>query len=500
MTSAKLPRRLVCLFLVLLTSWGALVALLAWRAALGQEQEGLQRLSRGLAAHMALHWPELRGGGPDDPRARQELLRMLMTVNPGIQVYVLDAQGRVQHYIGAPGMVRQFQMDPEPIRQFLDGAALPLWGTDPMGGDALRLISVGAFPAGAEAGSAGYIYIVLDGPARSAVSAGLSLARVWQGAVWAAGVGLLVTLLLGVLAVRWLTRPLNRLSVAMERLDLDALQAGAAPASVRKIGVADDEVGALARAFHAMASRLALQHEQQRQQSAAHREVIANVAHDLRTPLTALHGHLEVLRNHSVDPAQATQHVDTALAQSDKLRRLTQQLFDLATLQSMDHVLHTERFRLDELVADAVQKFDLLAASGRVVLAGAAPGPIELVGDLHLIERALTNLIDNAVRHSPPAQWVRVHLQCSATEVAMRVEDAGPGLPLALQRRLNAGASVRDPALKRGAGGGMGGLGLAIAQRIAVLHGGRLHTSPSALGGSCLCLALPRALTSGAAL
>ncbi len=126
-----------------------------------------------------------------------------------------------------------------------------------------------------------------------------------------------------------------------------------------------------------------------------------------------------------------------------------------------------------------------------MALAGAAPGAVELLGDLHLIERALTNLIDNAVRHSPASLAVQVSVHCNEREVSVLVEDSGPGLPEALKRRLDAGTSVRDPAARRHAGGGMGGLGLAIAQRVAALHGGRLHTLPGPSGGTRLCLALP---------
>ena len=495
MTNGSLSRRLVLLLALLLLGWGALVAALAWRVATQHEHEALQRLSYGLAAHIAQHWPELGGGSPDDPTARQELLRMLMTVNPGIQVYVLDPAGRVQNYIGEPGMVRQHQVDKTALNLFLGGAPLPLYGTDPMGGNGRRLFSVAMFPA--PAGSAGYLYIVLDGAARSAVASRLSQEPIWRGVAWAALGGLLVTVLVGALAVRALTRPLQRLAAAMGQLDLhQPCRAGppwpASNVAVPAAPAAADEVSALSHSFQAMAQRLSLQHDQQQRHAAAHREVIANVAHDLRTPLTALHGHLEALRAGAGNPQQAAQHVDTALAQSDKLRRLTQQLFELATLQSMEQVLHSERFRLDELVADAVQKFGLLMPAGRVKLAGQSPGAVELDGDLHLIERALTNLIDNAVRHSPGFDTVQVSMRCSEAEVAVVVEDGGPGLPPELQQRLDAGDSVRDPALRRHTGGGMGGLGLAIAQRIATLHGGRLHTLPAPQGGTRLCLALPR--------
>ncbi len=518
-----LPARLVALLAALLLGWGLTVGLLAWRVAAENEHEALQRLSYGLADHIVKHWPELGGGTPDDPAPRQELLRMLMTVNPGIQVYVLDPAGQVQNYIGPPGMVRQPQVNTEALRGFLAGAALPLYGTDPMvahdvnSGTGQRLFSAAMFAPGA-GGKAGYLYIVLDGPDRTAAAARLSRARIWRGVATAAAAGLLMTLLVGGLAVRALTRPLNRLAQDMAALHLPALQyplpltepaepvapadqAGAKTLALQTLPPAggpppaaggSDEIAALQRSFQGMAQRLASQHEQQQRQAAAHREVIANVAHDLRTPLTALHGHLEVLRSGRNDPSRTTQHLDTALAQSDKLRRLTQQLFELATLQAMDQVLHSERFRLDELVADAVQKFSVMPLPSRVALVGEAPGAVEWRGDLHLIERALTNLIDNALRHAPAALAVRVSLQCTEREVAVWVEDSGPGLPEELKRRLDAGASVRDPAVKRHAGGGMGGLGLAIAQRIAALHGGRLHTLPAPAGGTRLCLALPR--------
>jgi hypothetical protein len=160
---ATLPGRLVLLLATLLLGWGALVGVLAWRVAAEQEHEALQRLSHGLAQHITEHWPELGGGNADDEQARKELLRMLMTVNPGIQVYVLDPLGRVQNYIGEPGMVRQQQVDLGSLRAFLAGAALPLYGTDPMGSGRARLFSAAMFPRSV-AGSAGYLYVVLDGP------------------------------------------------------------------------------------------------------------------------------------------------------------------------------------------------------------------------------------------------------------------------------------------------------------------------------------------------
>jgi len=146
----------------------------------------------------------------------------------------------------------------------------------------------------------------------------------------------------------------------------------------------------------------------------------------------------------------------------------------------------------DEVVTDAVLKFGLGDGLPAVTLQGVPPGRLELDGDLQLIERALTNLIDNAVRHAPGSHPVRVSLRREGGQAEIVVEDGGPGLPGELHQRLERGLSLRDPPIKRSSGG-IGGLGLAIAQRVAVLHGGSLRPLPAPLGGTRLCRAMPLA-------
>lgn len=484
--------RLSITLALLLLGYGAFVALIGRHLAHEQADESLQRLSHGLAQHIVSHWPEVAAPEPAgaDRAARSALLQMLMTVNPGVQVYLLDADGRVQHYIGEPGMVRQHQVDLDAVRAFLAGAALPLRGTDPMGTGVPRIFSAAMFPPRAgDARPPGYLYVVLDGGAREQVSAQVGADRLWRGIALAAVVGLLATLALGVFTFRRLSLPLRRLAADMNGYQLR--QAGAVPpVGQRLVG---DEVKTLARAFGDLVERIDAQAERERRQMADHREMLASVAHDLRTPLTALHGHLEALAQEGPSqPQRRTDVLQAALAQSRKVGRLSQQLFELAALQSGDPVLHRERFALDEVVSDAVQKFEVGQAEPPVTLHGLPPGRLELDGDLQLIERALTNLIDNAVRHAPARQPVRVSLHRDGTQAEIVVEDSGPGLPAELQDRLAQGLSLREPPIRRRSGG-IGGLGLAIAQRVAVLHGGSLRPLPAPGGGTRLSLVLPLA-------
>jgi len=494
--------RLIAVMLAVLTGYAAFVGLAFRSEATEREAEALQRVSSDLARHIVGRWPQVITGDPAaaERAARKAVLEMLMGVNPGVQVYVLDADGKVADYLGKPGMVRTPRVELEPIRQFLANARLPLRGTDPMGSGQGRLFSAAMFPARPAQGNVqvkppGYLYIVLDGAARQQAVETVSSSLAWRSAGAAAVLGLLIAAGLGAFTFLRMTKPLLRLAERMQAYS--RLQAGPTEPSVR-----GSEVAVLEQSFARMTQRIEDQTGRVREQMASHRETMAGLAHDLRTPLTALHGHLEALWQGGEQAlARQSQLLQAALTQSDKVRQLSQQLFELAALQSVDEVPVRERFRLDELVADSVGKFRLMAVVGHagspaavpdVQLAAESPGALEVEGDLRLVERALTNLIDNARSHGRGPGPVTVSLTVRAGHAQLVVEDQGPGLPQELLQRLVRGQSVREPPMRR-ATGGLGGLGLAIAQRVAVLHGGSLRPLPAPGGGTRLCMDLPLA-------
>jgi signal transduction histidine kinase len=491
--------RLSLTLVVLLLSYGACVGFIGRHVLITQTQESLQHVSFGLAKHMVEHWPQMTSAPPEQAsrREREAVLSMLMVVNPGVQAYVLNEQGAVEAYIGEPGMVRDKQVDMQAIAAFLSGKPLPIYGSDPMGVGRKSVFSVAKFlPRTIANKPPGYLYIVLDGASRDAVAQQISSSKLWQGAVLAALLGLLLILCVGLFTFRRLTLPLHDLAQQLEHYDLSAGPVRT-PLSVATIKHqasqrVNDEVDAMRMAFDAMKQRLASQTERERSQGKAHRDMMAGLAHDLRTPLTSLHGHLEALLDEQIDVSKSQRQgmLAIALSQSDKVRKLSQQLFELAMLQSTDELAHPEPFRLDELVSDAVQKFGWTENMPRVRFAGIPPGPLEVHGDFQLIERALINLIDNAVRHGGLASLVRVSVTKKDEMASILIEDDGPGLPLDVAKRLLDNQSLREPPIQR-ASGGIGGLGLAIAQRVAWLHGGSLKPLLGTQQGARVCLVLP---------
>jgi signal transduction histidine kinase len=206
------------------------------------------------------------------------------------------------------------------------------------------------------------------------------------------------------------------------------------------------------------------------------RELFANLSHDLRTPLTSLHGYLETLqlKAETLGPEERRRYLGNALDQSRKVGRLAQEMFELARLEYGVVQPEKEHFPLTDVVQDVLQKFALAAESRRQRLeADLAPDLPTVLADLGMIERVLTNLLDNAIRHTPQGSHITVQLRAKGGRVQVEVSDSGPGIPPELRNAL----FVR-PLL--GSGGaisrvGGGGFGLMIVQRILQLHGSQIQ-------------------------
>jgi len=222
------------------------------------------------------------------------------------------------------------------------------------------------------------------------------------------------------------------------------------------------------------------------------RELIANVSHDLRTPLTALQGFLDtvLMKGEALDALTQRQYLEQASAKVRRLARLVSDLFELAELDAGHIAMKPERFELAELAHDVVQAFTLGARAKRVTLRVRAEGrPVTLVGDLRLLERVLENLLHNAIRFTPEGGEVILTCSRSNDRAEVRVTDTGPGIAPADRAHLfNRFYSGRQPSDHVSA---TTGLGLAIARRVVELHGGTLTAAEPSEGGAEFIASLP---------
>jgi signal transduction histidine kinase len=297
--------------------------------------------------------------------------------------------------------------------------------------------------------------------------AGLSLPV--RAALAAAGALALVQLL-----ARGMTSPLREMASAasaMARGDYGR----------RVTASSRDEVGELARAFNAMAAELG-------DADRMRRELVANVSHELRTPLGALQALLENLADGVEPPDPAA--LRTALAPTERLGRLVTQLLDLSKLESGGLELRTVSFGMRELLEQAARECVLGDRPVRLKVC-VEPGDLHTTGDPERLHQVVANLLDNAVRHSPPEGrvWLTAHAATHGRTTIV-VADEGPGIPPDEAERVFERFHRTDAARATRDGGT--GLGLAIARWIVDAHGGAIRAESREPRGCRMVVEIPR--------
>jgi signal transduction histidine kinase len=483
-----LSQRLSVAFSILLLACCGASAWLQIRANDLHEEEVVQGLSRGLAEHIALN-TELTDANGLNPAAVRALFGQLMVVNPSVEVYLLDRDGHITGHAAPAGHLKREQVDLEPVRRLLAGQPLPIRGDDPRSLDGRQVFS--AAPLHAQGRDAGYIYVVLLGEARTRLDARVAASAVLRTTLWSMALVALLGLAAGLLAFGWITRPLRRLSAAMRHFDADApLPALPELAPVPARPGTRDEIVVLEHAFAQMAARIGAQWRTLTQQDRERRELVANISHDLRTPLASLHGYLETLslKADTLSETEQRRYLATALSQSRKVGQLAQALFELARLEHGFVQPVLENFSLADLLQDVFQKFELSAEAKQVRLSAQLPHQAPLVcADLGMMERVLTNLLDNAIRHTPPGGDIEVSVGHRDGRVTVTISDSGPGIPQALRDTL-----FRRP-LAFGGTRNSGGLGLLIVQRMLQLHHAQIALVERAQRGATFYFELPGA-------
>jgi len=245
----------------------------------------------------------------------------------------------------------------------------------------------------------------------------------------------------------------------------------------RVMATSHDEVGELARAFNAMAADLA-------EVDRVRRDLVANVSHDLRTPISALRARLENLVD-GVEPVEP-EILETMLKQVERLGHLVDQLLDLSRLESGVVPFEPTLFTLRPMLEEVVEEVDVRGANlVRVVV---DPDDLRVEGDADRLHQVVSNLLENAVRHSPTGGTVEVRAMNSRGRVTIEVLDEGPGIPEGDAERVFT-RFYRADAARRDDGGG--GLGLAIARWVVDLHGGDIRAEARTPRGCRMIVDLP---------
>ena len=410
-----------------------------------------------------------------DPSTIEQVFDQIKVVNPRIDAYLIDANGTILVSSSKAGALKRTAVDLSPIQRFLDDdPVLPILGEDPTDDREHRVFT--ATRVTVDKHGDAYLYLVIKGIRSDSAAQQILESYVLRENITLIGAGLLLALLTSTLIIRLLTRRLQRLARVMDRFR----ESGFAEQPARNAPhvEAGDEIDRLAGTFNEMADRILVQMHELRHTDGMRRELVANVSHDLRTPLASLQGHIETLqyKGDRLSEDEKRSYLEIALRQSERLSQLVSKLFELAKLDAERPSMLPEPFVLADLVQDVVQQFELAAADQQIVIAAHLPQEMPLVvGDIGLIERAMRNLIENSLRFTPAGGEIRVGLIAGQEHATVQVTDSGCGIDAAdLPRifdRFYRGEKSRSDST------GNAGLGLAITKRILELHNSTISVS-----------------------
>ena len=438
-------------------------------------EEITQRLNASIAMYVTGEMQLIEKGA-----VNEEALTLLgpraMIINPTVEVYLLDTEGRILAHAMPPGSLQTGSVPLEPVRELIGGdSKMPLRGTDPRNIEREKVFS--AHPVMHEEKLEGYLYAILGGQKYDELASSIRGSYVQKLSIGALAAIVLTAFVVGLLVFSMLTRRLTRLTGDVKRFTESGFEpeAIASPPPASDTSNKADEIDQLRFAFSSMADKIREQFEGLQETDRLRRELVSNVSHDLRTPLASMHGYVEtlLLKNDSLGEAERLRYLEITRKHTLRLRQLIGDLFELSKLDSASVRPSLEWFSLAELLQDVTQEFELEAEKKGIRIEAQARQEAFMVhADIGLIQRVLENLLRNALKHTPQGGTVSISLDPKPGCVAVSVADTGCGIAEhELDRIFDRFYRSEQGEEERSSSAG---LGLAIVKRILDLHGSRI--------------------------
>lgn len=440
-----------------------LVSFVTWTQCVSEvsRAQAEQKLHLGLAEHLAHDNPLLKQG-VYDYKALESLFHTLMVLGPSFEFYFVDPSGKLVTYSAKPGDVKKQSIDLRPLLQFIEEPHnLPIFGDDPRSVDQQKIFSVA--PVYNHETLQGYLYVIIGSSAYDSIFTQISSSdHLFQHSV---GLVVLVVILLfvAVLLFRFITSPLKQLGDFIHKAE--KAQFNLTELTMPQWSNTSNEVHQLGNSVNHMLMTINQQMVQLTELDAQRRQLLAHLSHDLRTPLASLQGYLELIEKQHGQPEQQAHYLHVALKNCTQLKSLIDQIFELAHLESGHANVQLEVFNLGELIYDILAKFALKTAKANVTLTvQPTTFDAQVYSDIAKLERVMTNLIDNAIRHTPAGGNITIEVNERHQHYTLAVRDTGLGisskeLPYIFEARYQASNS-------QGCKKSHAGLGLAITSRL----------------------------------
>jgi signal transduction histidine kinase len=426
-------------------------------------QEANQKLDSDIAPHIASENKCFIDGKAND-EVLKSVFHNVMIINPSLEVYLLNNDGKILTYYAPNKTILLKYVPLSPIKKFIsDKGNKFILGADPKKEeDQEKVFSAAEVIENGK--QMGYIYVILGGEEYENAANLILGSYILRLGVRSMGFTLIAAAMIGLIVLGFITRNIRKTVIVIREFKNGNLNA-----RIKLKG--KGELSEFADSFNEMADTIVVNIEEMKTMDNLRRELVANVSHDLRTPLATIQGYLEtiLIKADSLSEEDKIKYMQTIWGSTERLKKLVEELFELSKLEAKETKPKPEAFSIAELVQDVQQKNLLIAESKKIELLLKFPYDLPLVfADIGMIEKVLQNLIDNAIKFTPEGGKIIIQLTLQNDEILASVSDTGIGinskeLPNIFDR-YNQGKRTQSKE-KQGLG-----LGLAIVKKILEVH------------------------------
>ncbi len=424
-------------------------------------QEAQQKINGEIAAGAIKEVSPVFVADSINEQAIHVLMHSMMAVNPSIEVYLLDPEGKILTFVVPGKDVKTESVSLEPIKQFLARSNhQTIIGDDPRNPDSPKIFSAAEIVE--EGKLKGYMYIILASTQYTSTMTALENSFILKLGVRSLLIALLLTSILGLLSIWIITRNLNKIITAVQ-----SFKEG--NHSVRIQLNTGGELANVANTFNSMAKTIEQNIIQLKSVEELRKELIANVSHDLRSPIASIQGFTEtiLLKEESISEEERKKYLEIILQNSENLSKLVNDLFELSKLESNPQMIQPEPVQVAELVQDVADKFQIVAKQKNISINTIYSKSLPLVyADIQMTDRVFQNILDNAIKYCSANDVVTIELELKNDGVLVKISDTGKGiaeddLPYIFTRYYK-GSKAKSA--------NSTGLGLAIVKKILDLH------------------------------
>ena len=472
------------LALGLLSVFLVMAVLLFWlfeQASVATQNEASQRLHSDLAKNIVKDLG-ITNHGKFDSKMIKEAFHQMMILGPTIELYVLDKQGILITYDAPEEKIKRRRVDLYPITSFIEKSSdLPILGDDPRSTSKQKIFSAARVYAKNSKSKdenkdgmgvfVGYLYIIIGGENYDSISTALELNKAWKISLLGIVSALLFLLFVSLLLFYALTRPLRRLTKEIKAFEsVDKTSVGIIDGGESEGG--KGELNQLKRTFHQMEARIVAQLARLNKQDEIRSEFLAYVSHDLRTPLAGMKAYLETLelKQDSMSSKERQSYLKKAINNGDRLEGMINELFELTRLESDQIEVKKDEFIIGDMLSDIYSSLEEKAKQKDVNLIVDCKEPdAQMSADMAKIERVIQNLVENAIRYSKQGGDVVLRTErIDQNTHNIKIIDYGSGIAAHhLKYIFEPYYRVSDDKQLKHTGAG---LGLAISQRLLLLH------------------------------